>query len=135
MSASFCHGLGMVFSNLVLPLKKPPTIPSPYLQLEAQKAMLTGRDKKTNNNRNNINNRSLQNCRCIAMFSEVLQTSILDVNQSCYMIRTKYCPACAVLLLSLEPVIFGQNLSLMLLGASKQLHQIRQTFQPPYNLC
>lgn len=63
------------------------------------------------------------------MFSEVLQTSVLDVNQSFYMIKTKFCPACALLLLSLEPVIFGQNLSLMLLGASKQLHQLRQTFQ------
>lgn len=65
------------------------------------------------------------------MFSEVLQTDILDVNQSFYMLRTKFC---ALLLFSLE-LIFSQNLSLMLLGASKQLHQIRQNFLHLYNLC
>lgn len=73
--------------------------------------------------------------KCTAMFSEVLQTNILDVNQSFYMIRTKFYPSCALLLLSLEPVIFDQNLSLMLLGAPNQLHQIRQTFQYLYNFC
>lgn len=67
------------------------------------------------------------------MFCEVLQTNILDVilhdkDQILY-------PSCALLLLSLEPVIFGQNLSLMLFGASNQLHQIRQTFQHLYNFC
>lgn len=76
----------------------------------------------------------LQNCRRIAMFSEVLETCILDVDQSFHMLRTKLCPV-HPLLLQLGPATFGQNLVLMSLGASKQLQSNQTSFPTSYNLC
>lgn len=77
----------------------------------------------------------LQNCRCIAMFSEVLETCILDMDQSFHILRTKICPVHALLLPSLGPATFGQNLALLSLGASKQLQSNQTNFPTSYNLC
>ena len=69
------------------------------------------------------------------MFSEVLETCILDMEQSFYMLRTKFCPVRALLLPSLGPATFGQNLALMSLGASKQLQSNQTNFPTSYNWC